>query len=128
MAEILVVDDDDIIRETLCELLSEDYACQTAATAEEALAKLESQPFDVVLTDVSMPGLSGLDLLNRVVKLYPGTPVIIVSGLSDQEQAQSLMAMGAFDYLLKPFRLEVVEDSVRRAVEHRHSSDSTLVR
>ncbi len=128
MAEILVVDDDDIIRETLCELLSEDYACQTAATAEEALAKLESQPFDVVLTDVSMPGLSGLDLLNRVVKLYPGTPVIIVSGLSDQEQAQSLMGMGAFDYLLKPFRLEVVEDSVRRAVEHRHSSDSTLVR
>ena len=127
MAEILVVDDDDIIRETLCELLSEDYACQTAATAEEALAKLESQPFDVVLTDVSMPGLSGLDLLNRVVKLYPGTPVIIVSGLSDQEQAQSLMGMGAFDYLLKPFRLEVVEDSVRRAVEHRHSSDSTLV-
>jgi two-component system response regulator PilR (NtrC family) len=128
MAEILVVDDDDIIRETLCELLSEDYACQTAATAEEALAKLESQPFDVVLTDVSMPGLSGLDLLNRVVKLYPGTPVIIVSGLSDQEQAQSLIGMGAFDYLLKPFRLEVVEDSVRRAVERRHSSDSTLVR
>jgi two-component system response regulator PilR (NtrC family) len=128
MAEILVVDDDDIIRETLCELLSGDYACQTAATAEEALAKLESQPFDVVLTDVSMPGLSGLDLLNRVVKLYPGTPVIIVSGLSDQEQAQSLIGMGAFDYLLKPFRLEVVEDSVRRAVERRHSSDSTLVR
>lgn len=126
MAEILVVDDDDIIRETLCELLSSDHACQTAATAEEALAKLEAQAFDVVLTDVSMPGLSGLDLLNRVVRLYPGTPVIIISGRSDQEQAQSLIARGAFDYLLKPFRLEVVEDSVRRAIVHR--SNPTPVR
>jgi DNA-binding NtrC family response regulator len=128
MAEILVVDDDDIIRETLCELLSQDHACQTAETAEQALAKLESQAFDVVLTDISMSGLTGLDLLNRVVQLYPGTPVIIISGLSDQEQAQSLIGQGAFDYLLKPFRLEVVEDSVKRALEHRHSSNPTLVR
>jgi two-component system, NtrC family, response regulator PilR len=128
MAEILVVDDDDIIRETLCELLSGDHACQAADTAEQALAKLESQLFDVVLTDISMPGLSGLDLLNRVVQLYPGTPVIIISGLSDAEHAQSLIAQGAFDYLLKPFRLEKVEDSVRRAIEHRCSSNSAVVR
>ena len=128
MAEILVVDDDDIIRDTLCELLSQDHACQTAATAEEALTRLKSQLFDVVLTDVSMPGLSGLELLNRVVQLYPGTPVIIVSGMSDEEQAQSLIRQGAFDYLLKPFRLEVVEDSVRRAIADRYSSNSTLVR
>ena len=116
MSEILVVDDDDIIRETLCELFSQDHNCHSADTAEAALAKLEAQAFDVVLTDVSMPGLSGLDLLNRVVQLYPGTPVIIVSGLNDQEQAQSLIGRGAFDYVLKPFRLEVVEDSVRRAL------------
>ena len=128
MAEILVVDDDGIIRDTLCELLSQDHACQTAGTAEEALTKLKSQLFDVVLTDVSMPGLSGLELLNRVVQLYPDTPVIIISGMSDEEQAQSLIRQGAFDYLLKPFRLEVVEDSVRRAIEHRYSSNSTLVR
>ena len=116
MSEILVVDDDDIIRETLCELFSQDHNCHSADTAEAALAKLEAQAFDVVLTDVSMPGLSGLDLLNRVVQLYPGTPVIIVSGLSDQEQAQNLIGRGAFEYVLKPFRLEVVEDSVRRAL------------
>ena len=128
MADVLVVDDDDIIRETLCELLSEDHACHSANTAEGALAKLEAQAFDVVLTDVSMPGLSGMDLLNRVVELYPGTPVIIISGLSDQEQAQSLIGLGAFDYLLKPFRLEVVEDSVKRALEYRYNSNSTPVR
>ena len=120
MAEILVVDDDDVIRETLCELLSQEHTCQTAETAEQALEKLEAQRFDVVLTDISMPGLSGMELLDRVLQLYPRTPVIVVSGLSDQEQAQSLMARGAFDYLLKPFRLEVVEESVKRAI----SSDS----
>lgn len=116
MAAILVVDDDDVIRDTLCELLSAEHSCQTADTAEQALAQLEAQRFDVVLTDISMPGLNGMELLNRVVEMYPGTPVIIISGLSDQEQAQSLMSNGAFDYLLKPFRLEVVEDSVNRAL------------
>lgn len=127
MAEILVVDDDDIIRETLCELLMQDHVCHSADTAEEALAKLEAQAFDVVLTDVSMPGLSGMDLLNRVVAHYPGTPVIIISGLSDQEQAQSLIRLGAFDYLLKPFRLEVVEASVARALEYRDNHKPTAV-
>lgn len=127
MAEILVVDDDDIIRETLCELLMQDHVCHSADTAEGALAKLEAQAFDVVLTDVSMPGLSGMDLLNRVVAHYPGTPVIIISGLSDQEQAQSLMGLGAFDYLLKPFRLEVVEASVARALEYRDTHKPTAV-
>ena len=116
MADILVVDDDDVVRDTLCELLSADYSCQTANTAEEALAKLEAQGFDVVLTDISMPGLNGRDLLNKVIDMYPGTPVIIVSGHSDQGQAESLLSHGAFDYLLKPFRLEVVEESVKRAV------------
>jgi DNA-binding NtrC family response regulator len=119
MADILVVDDDEVIRDTLCELLSEGHSCQTADTAEDALAKLEAQSFDVVLTDISMPGLSGKELLSRVLQLYPGTPVIMISGLSDQEQAQSLMSLGAFDYLLKPFRLEVVEESVGRALDHK---------
>jgi DNA-binding NtrC family response regulator len=122
MARILIVDDDDVIRDTVCELLSQDHSCQTADTAEEALARLEAEPFDVVLTDISMPGLSGMELLNRVLRLYPGTPVIMISGLSDEEQAQSLIEQGAFDYLLKPFRLEVVEESVKRAVEKRRES------
>ena len=117
MPDILVVDDDDVIRETLLELFSADYSCQSAETAEQALSKLQAQRFDVVLTDISMPGLSGMELLTRVLELYPGTPVIIISGLSDQEQAQSLIDRGAFEYLLKPFRLEIVEESVRRAID-----------
>ena len=119
MAEILVVDDDALIRNTLSELLSLQHQCQTAETAETALAKLEADSFDVVLTDISMPGLSGLELLGHVLQKYPQTPVIIISGISDQDHAQGLIKLGAFDYLLKPFRLEVVEKSVMRAVEHR---------
>ena len=122
MADVLVVDDDDVIRETLLELLDGHYQCQEASTAEEALRKLEAHPFDVVLTDISMPGLSGSELLQRARELYPDTPVIIMSGLSDQEQAHSLINRGAFDYLLKPFRLEVVEESVKRAIEQRSNS------
>jgi DNA-binding NtrC family response regulator len=121
MAEILIVDDDYTIRETLHELLSSEHNCETAETAEAALTKLESKPFDVVLTDISMPGLNGLDLLDRVLKLYPKTPVIIVSGITDQEHADALMELGAFDYLLKPFRLEAVERSVKRALDYKSS-------
>lgn len=119
MAEILIVDDDDVIRDTLYELLSEKYDCQTAETAEKALARLKANQFDVVLTDISMPGLSGLELLGQVLQQYPKTPVIIISGISDQEHAQGLIKLGAFDYLLKPFRLEVVEKSVERAIDFR---------
>ena len=122
MADILVVDDDEVIRETLCELLSGQHACETADTAEQALAKLAAQSFDVVLTDISMPGLNGMELLTRVLRLYPDTQVIIISGLTDEEQAQKLIELGAFAYLLKPFRLEVVEESVKRAVEQRRAS------
>jgi DNA-binding NtrC family response regulator len=119
MSRILVVDDDVTIRDTLYELLSEDYLCQTAETAEQAFARLEVDTYDVVLTDISMPGLSGLELLGQVRQRFPDIPVIIISGISDQEHAQGLIKLGAFDFLLKPFKLEVVEKSVKRALEFR---------
>jgi DNA-binding NtrC family response regulator len=119
MPRILVVDDDETIRDTLYELLSEEYDCQTAQTAEQALARLEVDTYDVVLTDISMPGLSGLELLGHVRQKYPDTPVIIISGISDKEHAQGLIRLGAFEFLLKPFRLEVVEKSVKRALDRR---------
>ena len=118
MARVLVVDDDDAIRDTLYELLSEEYLCQTAETAEKALARLEADSYDVVLTDISMPGLSGLELLGHIRQKFPNTPVIMISGIGDHEHAQGLIKLGAFDFLLKPFTLEVVEKSVQRAVEY----------
>ncbi len=120
MPRILLVDDDETIRDTLYELLSGHYICQTAETAEKAFARLEADQYDVVLTDISMPGLSGLELLGHVRQKFPDTPVIIISGIGDQEHAQGLIKLGAFDFLLKPFSLDVVEKSVKRAVEYRN--------
>ncbi|MEO8433980.1 MAG: response regulator [Pyrinomonadaceae bacterium] len=121
MASILVVDDDPAIRDTLYDLFAAQYLCRTAETAEKALSLLQSDIYDVVLTDISMPGLSGLELLGHVLQNYPGTPVIVISGISDQEHAQGLINLGAFAYLLKPFSLEVVEDNVTRAISYRRA-------
>ncbi len=118
MAAVLVVDDDDAIRDTLYELFAEDHLCHAAETAEKALEFLDVENYDVVLTDLSMPGLSGLELLGHVRQHQPATPVIIISGISDKAHAQGLIKMGAFDYLLKPFHMEDVEDCVARAIEH----------
>jgi two-component system response regulator PilR (NtrC family) len=119
MAAILVVDDDSTIRDTLYDLLSEDHLCHVAETAERALGWLATEVYDVVLTDISMPGLSGVELLSHVRQIQPLTPVIVISGIQDQGHAKGMTALGAFDYLLKPFKLEDVEQSVARAVEHR---------
>jgi two-component system response regulator PilR (NtrC family) len=118
MSAILVVDDDDAIRDTLYDLLSEDHLCHVAATAERALEWLDKDVYDVVLTDISMPGLSGVELLSHVRQNQPQTPVIIISGIQDEDHARGIIKLGAFDYLLKPFRLEDVERSVARAIEY----------
>ena len=118
MAAILVVDDDDTIRDALYDLLSEEHLCHVAATVEQAIAWLDTETYDVVLTDISMPGLSGVELLGHVRQRQPNTPVIVISGISDQGHAQGLINLGAFHYLLKPFRLEDVEASVARAIEY----------
>ena len=117
MAAILIVDDDDAIRDTLYDLLAEEHLCHAASTAEQALAFLQEQDYDVILTDLSMPGLSGLELLGLLRQSQPDTPVIVITGISDRTHAEGLIRLGAFDYILKPFRLEAVEESVARALQ-----------
>ena len=116
MAAILIVDDDDAIRDTLYELFSAEHLCHAASTAELALGFIQEQTYDVILTDISMPGLSGLELLGLLRQTQPETPVIVVTGINDRSHAEGLIRLGAFDYILKPFRLEAVEDSVARAL------------
>ena len=118
MAAILIVDDDDAVRDVLYDLFSEEHLCHAVGSAEQALAFIREQPYDVVLTDISMPGLSGVELLGHLRQSRPGTPVIVVTGINDRTHAEGLMRLGAFDYILKPFRLEAVEASVARALEH----------
>ncbi|HEX8337310.1 MAG TPA: response regulator [Pyrinomonadaceae bacterium] len=116
MAAILIVDDDDAVRDVLYDLFSDEHMCHAAATAEQALTYLGEQTYDAVLTDISMPGLSGLELLGHLRREQPDTPVIVVSGIGDREHAEGLMRLGAFDFILKPFMLEAVEQSVGRAL------------
>lgn len=119
MAAILVVDDDEAIRDMLYELFEENHRCHVAETAEQALSFLETEHYDVILTDISMPGLSGLELLGHMRQTQPDTPVIVITGIHDQEHALGLLRLGAFHFLLKPFRLEDVEVSVEKAIEFR---------
>lgn len=118
MAAILIVDDDELIRDALSQLFEYEHRCHVAETADQAMAWLESESYDVVLTDISMPGLSGLELLAHLREVHPDTSVIVISGIGDQEHAQGLLKLGAFDYLLKPFHLANVEASVALAIEH----------
>ena len=117
MAAILIVDDDDAVRDVLYDLFSEEHMCHAAGTAEQALSFLREQTYDAVLTDISMPGLSGLELLGYLRREQPDTPVIVISGIGDREHAEGLTRLGAFDFILKPFSLEAVEQSVDRALE-----------
>lgn len=124
MASLLVVDDDETVRDLLYDLFADEHRCHTADSAEKAMGLMEREFYDVVLTDISMPGLSGLEFLGMVRQFYPETPVIIISGIDDQAHARGLMNLGAFDYLLKPFSLEHVERSVNRAIGYRHRASS----
>jgi DNA-binding NtrC family response regulator len=116
MATLLIVDDDNLVRDTLHELLSVSHECHTADRAEQALAYLDIETYDAVLTDISMPGLSGRELLRYIQAKHSMTPVIVISGNSDEGDARELTDAGAFAYFAKPFKLEEIEQAVDRAI------------
>src|SRR6185503_1974507 len=116
MAILLIVDDDNNIRATLHDLLAQSHECHTADRAEQALAYLDLQSYDAVLTDISMPGLSGREILRAIQDKHPTTPVIVISGVSDKKDAEELLESGAFAYVAKPFELSEIEDLVNRAI------------
>ena len=126
MANILIVDDDDAVRGILLELLSDRYQCNTASTAEEAFQYLEIERYDAVLTDIAMPGLSGVEVLKRIQLKDLDTPVIMISGKNGEHEEESLMQLGAFAYIAKPFSLDEIEFLVERAVEAHQSTESNL--
>jgi DNA-binding NtrC family response regulator len=120
MATLLIVDDDTLIRDTLHDLLSPSHECHTADRAEQAFAYLEIETYDVVLTDLSMPGLSGRELLNYVQEKHPATPVIVISGMPEGGYGREVIEMGAFAFFHKPFNLDEIEEAVERAIAQHH--------
>jgi diguanylate cyclase (GGDEF)-like protein len=117
-AHILIVDDEPEIRNIVRGMLSESYRCRATNSAEEALSILRTEKFELVISDIKMDGMSGLEMIPRVKALAPDTVVMMLSGEQTIESAIEAMRVGAFDYIMKPFDIQHVEAAVRRALEH----------
>lgn len=131
-AAILIVDDNEAIRNLLRSCLEHRHWCATAASADEAVRLLQTGSFRLLLSDITMPGKSGLDLCNYVQKAFPRTVVVMISAMTDIDSAVDAMRQGAFDYITKPFHLERVTLAVDRAlryqeaIEERHHYEQVL--
>jgi len=116
---ILIVDDEESVCRLFAGCLSGRYSCVTANNAQEALVRLASEQFSLVISDVQMPGLSGIELLRRITEHFPDTAVIMASGVARTQRVLDAVRLGASDYLIKPCDLDVLEFSVERALERR---------
>ncbi len=115
---ILVVDDEESIRALLAGYLAQrGYRTVAAKDGQEALRLLESSAFDLVLSDIRMPGPDGIEVLAEIARRHPQTGVVMLTGREDLRMAVGAMKTGALDYITKPFRLDEVETSVRKALD-----------
>ncbi|HTH50389.1 MAG TPA: ATP-binding protein [Pyrinomonadaceae bacterium] len=118
-SRVLIVDDSRLVRSVFSGALAGTYDCVTAGSYDEALECMRLYEFDLVLADVIMPGLSGIELLRKIVATYPETAVIMVSSVDRPQRALDALRLGAVDYLIKPCELPVLQLSVERALERR---------
>jgi DNA-binding NtrC family response regulator len=115
---ILVVDDEMIVCESCKRILEEDgYEVEIALGGKEAFEKMKENPFDIVITDLKMPGIDGMEVLRTLRKEYPDVFVIMITGFSTVETAVEAMKLGAFDYIPKPFTPDEVSIVVKKAIE-----------
>ena len=115
---LLIVDDEAAVRGVLRDLLEQSYDCTEASSAEEALSLLRANPYDLVISDITMAGMSGLQMIPYIKAISPDSVIVMVSGVQTIESAINALRLGAFDYLMKPFDLRQVEAAIQRAHEH----------
>jgi putative two-component system response regulator len=121
---LLVVDDDHLVLESLLLLLSaHEYRVLTADNAAAALDKLRETNVDIVLTDIRMPGMDGIELAGKIHDLDPGIPVLIMTAYAELEVAVSAIKRGAFDFIMKPLNPDYLVHAVRKAGEFRDLKD-----
>jgi DNA-binding NtrC family response regulator len=116
--KILVVDDEMIVCESCQRILEEEgYEVEIALSGKEAFEKMKAHPFDIVITDLKMPGIGGMEILRTFRKEYPDSIIIMITGFSTVETAVEAMKLGAFDYIPKPFTPDEVSIVVKKAIE-----------
>ena len=114
---VLAVDDDPGINRLIADKLRhEGFSCVSYSNGEEALAALETKTFDIIITDLQMPGMSGLQLIDEARKKHPRSAYLVITGVNDIHVGIDAMKRGADDYLVKPFQLESLVSSVERAL------------
>jgi response regulator RpfG family c-di-GMP phosphodiesterase len=124
---ILVVDDEKVIREILCEFLAlEGYLVRSVEDGERALSELRMRPYDLVISDLKMPTVSGLELLETLTAENIGVLTVIMTGFGTVETAIEAMKKGAYDYILKPFKVEEVLHIVQRGLDRRRLERENL--
>ena len=112
--KILVVDDDPVVAKSFKRVLAaKGYAVLTAENGEDALKKLGAEKYDLVFTDIKMPGMSGIEVAERVKDSQPWLPVVIITGYADKAEKGRIAALGVAKMLSKPFRIEDLLDAVR---------------
>lgn len=124
MPTILVVDDELSMREFLKILLSkEGYTTETAVNGEDAFAKIENSSFDLVISDIRMPSMGGLELLSTIKQTLPALPFIMITAFASPEDAVQAMKHGAYDYITKPFKVDEIKSVIRSALESKKSNE-----
>jgi DNA-binding NtrC family response regulator len=119
-ARILIVDDEEIVIKSCLRILAGDeFQVESVQDGREALKKIEENPYDVVILDIMMPNIDGLEVLRRVKETHPNVDVIMITGLSQVDTAVQAMKLGAFDYISKPFEPDELKLVVFRALERR---------
>ncbi len=115
---VLIVDDEQVVCDLLQdELTNQGYLCTTALNGDEALASLAKQEFDVILLDIRLPGMSGMEVLREIWLNHVKSVTIMITAVNDVNTAVEAMKLGALDYIVKPFKLDRVDASIRNALE-----------
>jgi DNA-binding NtrC family response regulator len=118
---VLVVDDEAVVCESCKRILEEeDYEVECAQNGKEAFDRMKANPFDIVITDLKMPGVDGMEVLRTFRQNYPDAVIIMITGFSTVETAVEAMKLGAFDYIPKPFTPDEVSVVVKKALEKRN--------
>jgi two-component system response regulator PilR (NtrC family) len=124
---IHIIDDEPIIHEVLGDLLSsEGYEVENSSSGEEALDKHSSQSFELILLDLLLPGIDGIEVLKKLKKIDPNAVIIIITAFASVESAISAMKIGAYDYIQKPFKHDELLITIKRAIEHRKLQEENI--